>query len=93
LTQFNPKDYWEERKDYVEWNGNEWDEEDYYYETPTGAFKKVNKEIEKVPDGGKVYYIKVENGNTNAVELSKAAADKIYLKNIMTVPLKVIYLK
>lgn len=94
LSQFNPKDYWEARKDYVEWNGHVFEDGvTYYYETPTGAFKEVNRIEVQIPDGQETYYTKIDNGNEEAVANSEKAEDKTYFKNIMMVPLKTIYFK
>ena len=91
LTQFNPRDYWEERKDYVEWDGHSFESGvDYYIETPTGTFKKTN---ETIPNGSTQYYIKQENGNEEAAENFEKAEDITYLKNIMMVPIKTVYFK
>lgn len=91
LTQFNPRDYWEERKDYVKWNGHKFEDGvTYYEETPTGAFKVT---ADTIPDGQITYYIKIENGNEEAVTNSESAEDKTYYKNILMIPLKTIYLK
>lgn len=91
LTQFNPKDYWEARKDYKEWNGHRFEDGiDYYEENQTGKFIKVNREQTPIPDGQVIYYIKINDVNLDKVE---KVEDKTYYRKIQMVPDKKLFLK
>lgn len=97
LSQFNPRTYWydEVRNNFEKVDDIHSFKEgvEYYIVTPTGSFKLVDTEEQKIPDSQETYYVKKENADEELLEKYEEVADKTYLKNYIQVPLKTIYLK
>lgn len=99
LSQFNPRTYWyDEIKDQFkkveDSNFHAFEENvDYYTLTPTGSFRIVDKLTIPIPDGQETYYIKIEGADEDKIKEYERVPDKNYLKNILMIPIKTIYLK
>jgi hypothetical protein len=53
----------------------------------------VDKLTTPIPDGQEAYYIKVEGADEDKIKEYERIPDKNYLKNILIIPIKTIYLK
>jgi hypothetical protein len=96
LSQFNPRTYWYDiiKEQFKEADITSFEENvEYYIVTPTGSFKKVIKEEVQVPDSQVTYYTKKKGYDEELLNKYETVKDKVYLKNIISVPLKTIYLK
>ena len=96
LSQFNPRTYWYDiiKEQFEEADITSFEENvEYYIVTPTGSFKKVVKEENQVPDSQVTYYTKKKGYDEELINKYETVKDKNYLKNIISVPLKTIYLK
>lgn len=96
LSQFNPRTYWYDiiKEQFEEADITSFEENvEYYIVTPTGSFKKVIKEEVQVPDSQVTYYTKKKGYDEELLNKYETVKDKVYLKNIISVPLKTIYLK